>query len=404
MKRRHVLLVSALLTAAIASYLAFRAGARAGEFTTLSPVFDGTCTDIGGMPGSEDMVLDRERRILFVSSDDRRAWGPDAPRGAIHALPFDGLTSVSRPADMTGGVPQRFHPHGVSLYTAPDGARTLMVVNHPQAPAMTGTTVEIYGVADNGTLAHRRTVAIDGLTRINDVAATGPDSFYATSETDLAPGSFAETASLLLTGGDRTGAVWFFDGTRGRKVADGIGFANSPALSPDGTRLYVSGTLDRALHVFNRNRETGDLTLAERAFIGSGLDNLDVEPDGRIWVGSHPKLFTWLGHARDRSQVAPLQVLVIEPAAVGEGGKVDQVLLQDGSRAFSGAAVAVRDGPTMVMGSVFDPGIRVCTLPEVWKQSQSHPAQRLIDPARDDAINATREAEEAAAKAAAGRP
>ena len=45
--------------------------------------------------------------------------------------------------------------------------------------------------------------------------------------------------------------------------------------------------------------------------------------------------------------------------------------------------MAVRDGDTMVLGSVFEEGIRVCTLPPVWKQSESHPAQRLLDTDRD---------------------
>lgn len=394
MTLRASLLIGAVITAAIVSYVGIRAGTRTGEFTTLVPVFDGTCAPVlTGMPGAEDMVLDRASGTLFVSSDDRRQWDGATPvRGAIHAVPLAQAATVLQPADMTGGAPAAFHPHGLSLWRGADGTRVLMVVNHTRRSDPAGTTVELFDVADNNALTLRRTVAIPGLTRINDVAATGPDSFYATSESRLAPGSFGEIAATVLADGGTSGAVWYFDGQTGREVATGIGFANSPALSPDGRRLYVSGTLDRTLHIFDRDPATGALTPAEKVFIGSGLDNLDVEPDGRIWIGSHPKLFTWLAHARDPANVAPSQVLVVEPAASGSGGAVDQVLLQDGTRDFSGATVAVRDGSTLVMGSVFDRGIRVCRLPAVWKQSQSHPANRLIDPARDDAAEAARAA------------
>jgi arylesterase / paraoxonase len=388
MNLRASLLIGAVITAAIVSYAGIRAGTRAGEFTTLRPVFDGTCGPVlGGMPGAEDIVLDRDSGTLFVSSDNRRAWGAAQPvRGAIYALPLEGAEAISQRADMTGGVPATFHPHGLSLWRAADGSRTLMVVNHTRRSDPAGTTVELFDVGEAGALTLRRTVTVPGLTRINDIAATGPDSFYATSESTLAPGSFGEIAAVVLADGGTSGSVWYFDGTAGRLVAGGIGFANSPALSPDGARLYVSGTLDRTLHIFNRDPATGALTLAEKVFIGSGLDNLDVEPDGRIWIGSHPKLFTWLAHARHPANVAPSQVLIVEPAASGQGGKVDQVLLQHGTAEFSGATVAVRAGSKLVLGSVFDGGIRICELPAVWKQSQSHPAARLIDPERDDAL------------------
>ena len=58
----------------------------------------------------------------------------------------------------------------------------------------------------------------------------------------------------------------------------------------------------------------------------------------------------------------------------------------------------------MVLGSVFEPGIRVCTLPAVWKQSESHPAERLLDTDRDfiqqQKDRAAKEAAEALQKAA----
>lgn len=397
------LLIGAVITVGIVSFAGFRSAARTGEFTTLTPVFEGTCQPVlAGMTGAEDVVLDRSSGTLFVSSDDRRGWQSGSPsNGAIFTVTLDEAGAASAPVKAFDGGGDAFHPHGISLWQGADGQRVLMAVNHAGRTDITATRVEIFDVGDANTLTLRRSVQIPGLVRINDIAATGPDSFYATRESALQPGSLSEVLALILADGGKSGSVWYFDGTTGRQVATGIGFANSVALSPDGARVYVSGTLDRTLHLFDRNPADGALTLHDKVFLGTGLDNLDVEPDGRIWIGSHPKLFTWLAHARDAARAAPVQVIIVEPAAEGTGGKVDQVLLQDGTvgpDGFSGATVAVRTGQTLVMGSVFDRGIKVCTLPAVWKQSQSHPAQRLIDPARDDAAKAAREKLEAGAQ------
>jgi arylesterase / paraoxonase len=107
-----------------------------------------------------------------------------------------------------------------------------------------------------------------------------------------------------------------------------------------------------------------------------------VEPDGRVWIAAHPKLMTFaFGHARDASVPAPSQVVILEPAPSGQGGKADQVLLTTDSE-YSGASVAIREGSRLVMGSVFEPGVRVCTLPDVWRHSISAPVQSKLEPSR----------------------
>lgn len=407
--------LAALLLVGAVSYTGFRAAIRAGEFTTLTPVFDGTCTDVPGLPGPEDAQLDRAGNILFIASDDRRATqaalkaGEPLKRGAIYGLPWDALETTAERVDLTQGKPARFHPHGLSLHTSADGKRTLFVVNHPNGfRNYDGTTVEVYEVLADGLLNHRRSVAVPGLVRINDIAASGPDGFYATSEFDAGQ-SAARQAWGLLNATDTSGSIWHVTAStgQGQKLADGLGFANSLALSPDQRTLYATAATGRSLFIYDADPASRALKLRDKAFLGTGVDNLDLEPDpaggpGRLWIAAHPKLLTFaLGHVAN-GKPAPSQVIVVEPAAAGaSGGKVDQVYLKTGEPSgddpgYSGSSVAVRSGGRMVIGSVFEPGLRVCTLPPVWKQSESHPAQRLLDTERDEKLKAEQKAAAAA--------
>jgi arylesterase / paraoxonase len=383
-KPSTIALLTGVAIVAVASFTWFRTASRAGEFTTLAPVFGGTCTDIGSLPGAEDIALDRRAGTMFIASDDRRAFAAGTPtRGGVYVLPLVGAETVSARRDATNGVPAAFHPHGMSRFTDAAGKTTIMVVNHPKGfNNYDGTTVEIYDAWDIGTLTHRRTVTIPGLTRINDIAATGPDSFYATSESDVPMGSAAQLWSIIADN-DRTGAVWYFDGTTGKKLDTGIGFANSLAITADGKTLYASGTTSRGIYIYDRDPATNAIKRRDAAFVGTGVDNLDVEDDGRVWIGAHPKFLSFIQHASNPKKGAPSQVIILEPDPSGQKGKIDQIYLKDQNDGFSGVSVAVRSGDIMVLGSVFEPGIRVCKLPAVWKQSESHPAQRLLDTDRD---------------------
>lgn len=68
---------------------------------------------------------------------------------------------------------------------------------------------------------------------------------------------------------------------------DGLAFASSLALSPDGAHLYVAGTHDNAIVLFTRDATTGALTFVEAQKNGvagvEGLSNASavvVSPDG----------------------------------------------------------------------------------------------------------------------------
>lgn len=360
------LLIAAVVLVVIGAIQVFRRMEQLGQFITLEKVVPGQCRTIAAPPGPEDLVIDRTNAILFVSSDDRRAG--DTGAGGIYRLD---PRQIDQPAVLlTGegsGTPSPFHPHGISLYTGPDGSRTLMVVNHRSAGMdniqSDAHAIEIFDVTGTGAstaLRHRSTITSSVITSPNDVLAISADSFYVTNHlgSETAFGARLET----VLGLNRANVVWF-DGQSARKVAEGLGFANGIAMSPDGATVYVAETMARRLKAYHRDAATGALTLAIEGFFGTGLDNIDVAPDGALWIGSHPRMIDFVGHADDPSQRSPSQILRVEPQA---GGAARTLYTDDGSE-ISGISAAVEFEKTIFAGAVFEPKLLVCpwtTTPE----------------------------------------
>ncbi len=347
-----------------AGFLGFRFAARFGLFNRVQPHFEGACVRAPNLPGAEDMAVDRAARRVWVSSDDRRKHGG---RGAIYLMPLDGFQSAPMRIDVTLGRPKDFHPHGISLWTGPDGTQTLFAVNHPGGAER--SRVEIFDVDASGLLKHRSSVPADAYPRLNDVAGAGRDAFYATVESVHKRDSWLERAALLTR--EESGSVVFWKAGKFRRVASGLNFANSIALTTGGDTVYVTGTFGKDLRIYHRNPDTNDLNLREVVYLGSAPDNIDVAEDGRIWIAAHPKLSQLLAHMTNAPVTAPSQVLLVERDPSGQGGDVHQVYLSSGED-LSAASVAIADGDRIILGGILDDHALVCVAPLNAKRDISH--------------------------------
>lgn len=369
-------IIIVVILAAFMSYMWFRTMNNAGEFTTLVPRFDGTCEPLEGYVGAEDFAFDAETGIVYAATTDRRALWRDGEeaRGAIWAIPLDAPETAER-IDLTGGAPEVFHAHGIDLHIDASGVRRIFAVNH----VADEDHILIYRLGANGRLTLERTVADPLIHNINDITATGPDSFYFTIDQEAATGSFEELLEGILQ--RPTGKVGHFDGTTARVVATDLKYANGLVVSHDGATLYVAETIRRGLAIYDRDPATNDLVHREFAFLGTGVDNIIQDADGRLFIGAHPKLLTFaLGHGKDPAKIAPSQVIVVDPENVdGLGRGADQVFLSLGAD-ISGSATGFVDVASgrMLIGPVYDDHILSCDLPEVWRHSQSHPAARPV--------------------------
>lgn len=328
-----------------------------GVFTTVKPGFDGTCQTVRGVAGPEDIAIDGRDKIAFVSAMDRRA------RAKGKASPQDGLYSydyLQPDAALVklAGTPADFHPHGISLYRAPDGSLTLMAINHRMDKT---NTIDIFSVSVAGGAAKLTEVGSIGsgmLVSPNAIAAVDQDSFYVvndhTSKTAL--GRWLDDNLIV----PRANAL-YFDGVKFTEVAAGLNFPNGAALSADGHYLYVPEAYPRALLTFERNPFSGQLKQVSALDIPSNLDNARVAANGSIWVGSHPKTYAMDAFRSDPTKPAPSEIFRVS-VANGIPQSATPVYVNMGQQIGGSSVGAVADGHLLI-GSPIDTKILNCRLP-----------------------------------------
>lgn len=352
-------IIGGLLVATFLGAYVLDTASGAGVFRDIQPHFAGTCTAIEGVAGIEDIVLD-SAGIAYLIGDERRLWAATGhgPGGRIYLYRAG---SYAPPVALPYAINWPFHPHGASLYESPDESPDrLFVVNHPneadgrlEAGSVT-SQIEIFDITETG-LQYRKSFMPNENFSMNDVAATGPESFYASvdrgSTSNL--GRMAETWLRLARAGVAAPV-----GDKAHQVLDGLTYANGVALSGDGKTLFVSETTGHRLIAYAVGADGG---LAEIASVKleSGLDNITVAADGSLWIAAHPKLFAFLAHAKDGSKRSPSEIYRV-PFDGEKFGAPESLYLNDGDP-ISGASVAVPYGDGgFLIGSVFDPRILDC--------------------------------------------
>ncbi len=338
-------IAGAVLLAAIL----FQAGRTiwaSGLLKNLQPHVNGSFKVVQGMPGAEDITIDPATGIALVSSFDRRKkLAGESVKGAVFALHFQEDPPIV--TDLTAGFDQPdFSPHGISLYTDPvDESKWVFVVNHRDV----GHAIDIFQLKDS-VLVHSETIESEHFVSPNDVVGVGRRQFYFTNDHGSS-GGISHLKDFLMIG---TGQVGYFDGNKVEILDRGILYANGINITQDGMYLLVASTTGRNIRVYQRNPFE---KLCEIS-CGTGVDNIELDEGGNLWVGAHPKLFAFLDHAKKAESRSPSQVLKIEfhnPTAPAE---VSEFYLNDGNP-LSGSSVAAVYHDYMLMGTVFEDGVLI---------------------------------------------
>lgn len=325
-----------------------------GAYRSTDAFVAGQCEAVAAPPGPEDMAQLADGMI--VSSQARRN------RSEPGGLWFYDMSS--RPGrftklDLPPGLV--LHPHGISLYTAPDGQMFLHVINHRSAERH---TVEIFSVqrpadATLPVLRHRGSVSSDLFVHPNGIAAAGPESFYLTNDRGAGPRWMHMVENLLQLA---RSTVVYHDGRGARVVAEDIAFANGIEISADGGTVLVGSTQWRMLLAFTREAQSGMLLRSGSLALPGGADNIRRDANGDLWVAVHPNAFAFIGHAMNAEKESPSMILRL--ARDGRGVVHTEEAFGDPGALISGASVGSYRQGRLLIGAVFQPTLLDCQIDE----------------------------------------
>ncbi len=317
----------------------------AGVFKNITGHVQGEVVGIySNVPGPEDIDIDREAGILFISSTDR--WN-------LHSREvqtMDGIyvinlhsTVPGEPQLLLSTLLSAFHPHGISFFKK-EGTSYLLVVNHNE----TGDFIEKFEYK-NDTLFHLKSFSSDLMCCPNDVVAVDTSRFYVTNDHGSPSGFSRKLEDYLRI---PKSSVLYYDGNSFRKVMGGLNYANGINVSNDGRKLFVTETTSGLLNSYEINQKTGELNKTRLLNLHTGVDNISVGPEGNLLIGAHPRLFAFVGHAADKSKMSPSQVILLIPDGPDDF-IVNDIYLDNGEQ-LSGSSVAVQFGNEVFIGVVFE--------------------------------------------------
>lgn len=325
--------------------------ARGGAFRQIEPHFAGTCTALPLEGSAEDILVDRQRGIAYLSLMDRKSvvGGKDVQgtvaRVDLNVRPYAAVDALTT-------KPSQLRPHGLSLHVGPDGQRRLFVINHGRKRGVDPEGVEVFAEGAPGEYAHVETIRGAELLSPNDLVAVGPRQFYVANDKTLGGGMAAGLQQL----GIGASPLSYFDGPDGRYVLEDIASGGGINVSADGRTLYVAETAGKRVRVLDR-LEGGEVRERMRIDIDTSPDNIDIAADGSLWVAGHANTLALIRHFISGTP-APSQVWRV---VSGDSGaeSVEEIYLDDGAQ-MSGGSVGATFNDLLLIGSITERKIQVC--------------------------------------------
>lgn len=352
---KKILKVVLFVSIIIFGYLVFGILVPAGMFKTIEPHFAGNITSVElPVAGPEDITIDQQTGLAFISVDDRRAnrHNPGSIQGAILIMNLTDSIPVIR--NVTPAILTDFHPHGISLWKGAGDRTFLFAINHSQNN--NEHVVERFEWR-NDSLVHLESIKDAKLmTSPNDVTAIGERSFYVSNDHGYSEHGLDRTLEEYLQ--RAISYVNYFDGNSFKKVADNIAYANGINHSADYAKIFVASPTGGKVFIYNRDTITGALTLIDEIKVKTGVDNIELDESGALWIGCHPQLLKFVAHANDPANFSPSQIIKLTQDSFGKY-QVEEVFLNDGS-SYSGSTVAAVYKDKFLIGSVFEKAILVC--------------------------------------------
>jgi arylesterase / paraoxonase len=331
-----ILVVFAILFIFVANLLL-----STGFFRTIENTFNGEIVKKIPLPGAEDITVSLTDSFALISSTDRRGFLPEEQRK-------DGLYFLDLKSDkynlihLTDFFQKPFSPHGISMMRS-DHAYHVMAVNHTSE----GHALEVFTL-DDKKMTHVKTLSNPSIFSPNDVVMIDEERFYFTNDHGATSGvgRFLEDyAGLPMSN------VVYFDGKEYREVADGIAYANGINYDPERKLLFVASPRSFLVKVYSKE-EDGSLAFVEDIPCGTGVDNIEFDTEGNLWIGAHPNLLRFTAYAKGKKETAPSEIIRIDYR--GEGDYAVETIYLDDGKIMSASTVASPFGDLILTGNVMD--------------------------------------------------
>jgi len=334
--KRIVVVVLLLIIAFVANIFI-----TTGYFRTIENKFEDDIVKKIKISGAEDITISQIDSFAIISATARKT----IPRtqneeGGLYYL--DLKKPAYTPIPLTTDLKIPFAPHGISMLKT-DNIYTIMAVNH----TLTGHSIEVFKL--NGkNLVHQKTLVHPSIVSPNDIVLIDKNRFYVTNDHkyEKGLGRLAEDY-----GGLAVSNVVYFDGENYTEVAKGIAYANGINYDTKRKLLFVASPRNFLVKVYARN-DDGTLNFIENIDCNTGVDNIEFDTEGNLWIGAHPNLLRFAAYAKGSKETSPSEIIKINYRSKGDYS-IEQIYIEDGS-AMSGATVAAPFGNLILTGNVMD--------------------------------------------------
>jgi arylesterase / paraoxonase len=293
------------------------------------------------LPGAEDITVSLSDSFALISSTKRMSMPPEEEEfGGLYFMDLKSGKFTTRL--LTPYLTKSFAPHGISMLKTNTGYK-VMAINH----GTTGHSIEVFNF-DKDSLFFEKTITDTSIVSPNDVVMIDENRFYFTNDHGYTKG-IGKIAEEYL--GLSLANVIYFDGRNFIEVAKGIGYANGINFDAKRNLIFVASPRKFLIKVYSK-KEDGALEFIEDIPCGTGVDNIEFDKDGNLWVGGHPNLLRFAAYAKGRKETSPSEIIKISYKGKGDY-TVESVYTNDGT-AMSALTVAATFGDIILAGNVMD--------------------------------------------------
>jgi len=312
-----------------------------GFFRSIDPQFNGKVLKTVPLRGAEDITVIGQDSIALISATNRVVYPPQTnEEGGIYKM--DLKDGSLEPVLLTGNFQEAFAPHGMSYFPKDSGYR-IMAISHTLA----GHSIEVFDWYGKEAI-HVKTLRDPALSSPNDLVMLDENRFYVTNDHGYPTGLgriVEDYGNLAISN------VTYYDGNNFTEVADGISYANGINVDRERQLLYVASPRRFLVKVFQM-QEGGMLEFIEDIDCGTGVDNIELDEKGNLWIGCHPNLLRFNAFAKGNRETAPSEIIKISYRDLGDYS-VQKVYVDDGQQ-LSGSTVAAPFGNLILTGAVMD--------------------------------------------------